>query len=115
MDEAVSALFARSDPSAPRTLGILFSALRGVGPYRIEPKKTSLHLNGPKSAFAGVHPRKTGFVLNLRTGTPIESDRIRKVERVSANRFHNELFITDPKEIDEDLLSWLRDAYQLSQ
>jgi len=34
-------------------------------------------------------------------------------EQVSKNRFHNELKLSSPDEIDAELLAWLNDAYAL--
>ena len=63
--------------------------------------------------FASVHPRKSYVYLNIRSDYPIASPRIAKTEQVSKNRFHNELKLTSPGEIDEELLGWLQDAYAL--
>ncbi len=60
-----------------------------------------------------MHPRKSYLSLNIRTGYPIDSQRIAKSEQVSKNRFHNELKLTSPDEIDTDILGWLKDAYAL--
>ena len=59
--------------------------------------------------FAGMHPRKSYLYLNLRTDYPIDSPRIAKTEQVSKNRFHNELKLTSPGEVDEELLCWLKE------
>lgn len=90
----------------------LLAELAQVGPFRVEPKKSSIHL-ARRTGFAGVHLRKTGIVLNLRTALPIESPRVVKREQVSAHRYHNEVKLTSPDEIDPELLGWLRDAYDL--
>ena len=63
--------------------------------------------------FAGVHPRKSYLLLNLRTDHPIESQRITKTEQVSKSRFHNEMKLASPEGVDEELLGWLKDAYAL--
>ena len=109
----VGAVFAGKDPEALETYGALVAALKSFGPFVEEPKKTSIHL-GRKSAFAGVHPRKSAILLVIRTAAPIESPRIRKLERVSANRWHNEMLVSAPSEIDAEVLSWLREGYDLS-
>ncbi len=64
--------------------------------------------------FAGIYPRKSYLLLNLRTHRPIESPRITKAEQVSKNRFHNEVKLASPNDVDEELLGWLKDAYGLS-
>ena len=105
--------FAKSDRVAREVYDAILSAVAKFGQVDAEEKKTSIHLVAG-SAFAGVHPRKSGILLNIRTGAAIASPRIRKTERVSANRFHNELLIASSKEVDAEVIGWLRDAHRLS-
>ena len=100
-DEIVFAIYVR-----------LLAALQQIGPFEVEPKKTSIHLVHAVG-FAGVHPRKSYVILNLRTDHRIDSERIAKTEQVSKNRYHCEVKLTAPEDIDDELLSWLRQAYTL--
>jgi len=109
----VEAVFAGKDPAALNAYRALTGALKGFGPFVEEAKTASIHL-ARKSAFAGVHPRKAAILLVIRTAAPIDSPRIRKRERVSANRWHNEMLIAAPSEIDAEVLGWLREGYGLS-
>lgn len=106
-------LFAKSEPSVEKTYAAILKAVSKFGDVRAEEKKTSIHLCA-KTGFAGVHPRKSAVLLNIRSATPIKSKRIRKVERVSANRFHNEMLLETPKEVDAEVIGWLKSAYALS-
>ncbi|MDQ6660653.1 MAG: DUF5655 domain-containing protein [Chloroflexota bacterium] len=106
------ALFMGKDEVVQTIYTRLLEALHTLGPFQEEPKKTSIHLLRTVG-FAGVHPRKSYLYLNIRTDYPIDSPRIAKAERVSKNRYHNELKLTSPGEIDEELLRWLKDAYAL--
>ncbi len=106
------ALFTGKDAVVQAIYTRLLEALRALGPFQEEPKKTSIHLTR-NVAFAGVHPRKSSLYLNIRTDYPIDSPRIAKSEQVSKNRFHNELQLTSPDDIDAELLAWLNDAYAL--
>ena len=106
-------LFAKSEPSAEAVYKAILKTVRSFGNVTAEEKKTSIHLVA-KTGFAGVHPRRAGILLNIRSSSPIDSPRIRKVERVSANRFHNEMLIVSVAEIDAEVTRWLRDAYELS-
>ena len=94
----------------------IYEALRGriarLGPVEELVEANSIPLVR-RSAFAGVHPRQGGLLLVIRTATPIESNRIRKVERVSANRWHNELLIQDLADVDDQVLEWVATAYEL--
>jgi hypothetical protein len=37
-----------------------------------------------------------------------------RAERVSANRWHNEIILRDPEQIDAELLAWIREGYALT-
>ncbi|HLX57565.1 MAG TPA: DUF5655 domain-containing protein [Ktedonobacteraceae bacterium] len=106
------ALFMGKDGVVRSIYNRLLENLHTFGPFQEEPKKTSIHLVHT-AGFAGVHPRKSYLYLNLRTDHPIDNPRITKVEQVSRNRYHNELKLTSPDEVDAELLGWLEDAYAL--
>jgi hypothetical protein len=57
----------------------ILDAANSIGPFREEPKKTSIHL-----------------------------------VTTSANRWHLEIRLDDPKQVDRELKSWLADAMRLS-
>jgi hypothetical protein len=109
---AFDALFADKDSIVRETYDRLLEVLRRIGPVTAEPKKTSIHLV-KNVGFAGVHPRKNYMYLNLRTEYPIKSPRVHKTEQVSKNRYHNEIKLEEPVDIDEELYKWLEEAYSL--
>jgi len=51
----------------------------------------------------------------LRSATDIASRRIAKNERVSANRWHLEIRLERPEDVDRQLISWLKAAYALAK
>ena len=108
-----AALFVGKDPAVQETYRAILAALVEIGAYREEPKKTSIHL-ATASGFAGIHPRKGALILNLRTEGPIDSPRVVKREQVSRNRWHNEITLSSPGEVDAELIGWLRQAYALA-
>jgi len=93
--------------------GEILDAAGSIGPFREEPKKTSIHLV-TKSAFAGVATRKDALILTIKSASDIRSKRIARRERASANRWHLEIRLDDPKQVDRELKSWLADAMRLS-
>lgn len=113
MEGTPEALFA-GKPEASAVSDRLVAAAEANGPVRVEVKSTCLHLCR-RSAFAGVHPRKTGVLLNLRSATPIESPRIRKREQVSAHRWHNELMVEGAEAVDAELVGWMAEAARLAE
>jgi hypothetical protein len=111
--DTTETLFLGKDTVVRDTFDRVLATLRDIGPFQVETKKTSIHLTRGV-AFAGVHPRKSYLYLNIRLDRPIHSDRIAKSEQVSKHRFHNEVKLSTPEEVDAELVSWLRDAYSLS-
>jgi hypothetical protein len=84
------------------------------GPVGQDPKKTSIHLTG-RTAFAGVATRRDGIILTLKSASDIRSARIIRREQASANRWHLELKLTHPNQVDEQLTGWIKRAIDLSQ
>ena len=91
----------------------LITELQKFGIIVVEEKKTSFHIKSG-AAFAGIHPRKKYFILNIVSAAPIKSDRIMEQEQVSAHRFHNRVKIEKQEDIDKELLGWLKEAYSLT-
>ena len=90
----------------------LQAALRRIGPFREEVKKTSVHFVRT-SAFVGIHFRKSHVLITIKAASPIDDPRIVKAEQVSKNRWHCEVKVADPAEIDRDLTGWMTTAYEL--
>jgi hypothetical protein len=90
------------------------SAAKAVGPFKEEPKKTSIHL-ARKSAFAGIATRKDALILTIKSAADIRSPRIVKREQASANRWHLEVRLEKPSDVDRELKAWLREAIELSR
>jgi hypothetical protein len=101
-------------PASQATYARLIAAVARLGPFDVEEKKTSLHLTHGR-AFAGVHPRATGIIVNLVLDAPLENARVHKSEQVSANRHHVEFKVEDPAEIDAQLMGWMKKAYSLTR
>ena len=92
----------------------LISQLRKLGPLKIEPKKTSIHL-GNRFGFAGVYTRKDYINLEVHLNHKLSGKRIAKVEQASANRYHHTIRLSSVKYIDKELLAWLKEAYELKK
>ncbi|MGA3212133.1 MAG: DUF5655 domain-containing protein [Terriglobales bacterium] len=90
----------------------LLKAIRAIGQFREDFKKTSVHLVR-SSAFIGVHPRKDYLVLTIKAAARIKSPRVFKAEQVSKNRWHLDLKLSRAEEIDAELLGWVGEAYEL--
>jgi Domain of unknown function (DUF5655) len=106
--------FENRDDNVRRIYERLLSSAQRFGRVVEEPKKTSIHLVNA-TAFAGIATRKSSLNLTLKSDRQLTSPRIHKSERVSANRYHHELKLTSPAEVDAELKGWLKLAYSLSE
>jgi hypothetical protein len=109
----VKSHFEGKDPVVRQIYDRVLKAAGKFGPVIEDPKKTSIHLVN-QTAFAGVVTRKSAIVLTIKSERKIPSPRIHKSEQTSARRFHHEVKLNLPAEVDSELVNWLKDAYALS-
>lgn len=109
----VDALFAKATPSVRDTYEAILKASRELGRVTVEPKKTSIHLVRV-TAFAGIATRKDALILTLKSGSAIRDPRVHHMEQTSARRWHVEVRMESPEDLDRDIRKWLRAAYELS-
>lgn len=100
-------------PAVRQIYDRLLRAAEKFGPVKEEAKKTSIHLVN-RTAFAGVATRKSALVLTIKSDRKLPSPRIHKSEQTSASRYHHEVKLTSPAEVDSELVQWLKAAYALS-
>ncbi len=58
--------------------------------------------------------RKEWIILTVKSATDIDSPRVHKREQASANRWHLEVRLASPGDVDGEVILWLRNAYDLS-
>jgi uncharacterized protein DUF5655 len=110
---SVESHFAKSDPEVRATYRRLLKAARAFGRVLEEPKKTSIHLVS-HTAFAGVVTRRSSLILTLKSAKDIRSPRIEKREQTSLHRWHVEIRLEKPADVDRQLTNWLNAAYVLA-
>jgi hypothetical protein len=105
--------FEKSSPEVWAAYQAILEAARCLGPVHEDPKKTSIHLVRD-TAFAGVAARRDALILTLKSDRPLKSKRVRRSEQTSAGRWHHEVRIAKPADVDRELKDWLAAAYELS-
>ena len=105
--------FTKSDPEVLETYRRLLEAARALGRVAEEPKKTSIHLVRD-TAFAGVATRRSSLILTLKSAKDIRSPRVQKREQTSAHRWHIDIRLERPADVDRQLTNWLTAAYDLA-
>lgn len=109
----VASHFTKSAPAVLATYASILKTARALGPVEEDPKKTSIHLTR-KSAFAGVATRKETLILTLKSQCAVKSPRIHRQEQVSARRWHLEMRLKEPSDVDAELRRWLAASYEMS-
>jgi hypothetical protein len=109
----VAAHFMKSADTVRATYRAILAAARTFGPVHEEPKKTSIHL-ARSVAFAGVATRRSGLTLTLKAAQNVTSPRVRRAEQTSANRWHLEIPLATPDEVDTEVRAWIKHAYDLA-
>ena|SRR6185503_15628763 len=110
---SVASHFVGKEPATRKIYDRLLKTSGKFGAVIEDPKKTSIHLVN-RTAFAGVATRKNAIILTIKSDRKRTSPRIHKSEQTSASRFHHEVRLTSPAEVDAELAGWLRAAYELS-
>ena len=105
--------FAGKTPGVRNLYDFLLEAVGKFGEFSEDPKKTSIHFNR-RTAFAGIATRRDAIILTIKASRDIGSSRILKREQASANRWHHEVRLAKPADVDSELISWLKEAYELS-
>jgi hypothetical protein len=106
--------FAGKGTAVRETYDALLHVARAFGTVGEEAKKTSIHLVA-RTAFAGVVPRREKIVLTIKSPVDVKSARVAKCERLSANRWHFEVHLSAPSQVDDVVEGWLRRAYEISR
>ena len=116
MPAAASNIRSHFDGRSPNVRAIydrLLETTRAFGPVREEPKMTSIHL-AHRTAFAGIATRRDALILTIKSAKDLRSKRIAKREQASANRWHLDVRLEEPAQVDAELRTWLRAAFELA-
>ena len=105
--------FENRDPGVKEIYQAILTTARKFGPVKEDPKKTSIHLVR-KTAFAGIATRKTALILTLKSDSDIANKRILRREQASAHRWHLEIKLDAPEQVDKEIVAWLKKAYELA-
>lgn len=98
------------DPISSGVYGALMDKVNALDGCEVQENASSFHVAHGR-AFLGIHPRRGGILVNIVLTRQLDSERIHRAERVSANRWHNEVILKDTAEIDAELLAWIYEGY----
>lgn len=104
--------FLNKAPSTKTTFDALMNIVNEFGPVTVDSIKTAIQLRCG-ATFLSITPKKN--YLELAFSLPYSADEfpVFKTIRVSSKRVLHYLVLEDVQEIDEQLKSWLKQAYDL--
>jgi hypothetical protein len=105
--------FENREPVVKDIYQAIIRTAKKFGPVKEDPKKTSIHLVR-KTAFAGIATRKSGLVLTVKSDSNVGNKRIARREQASANRWHLEIKLDAPEQVDQEIAAWLEKSYQIA-
>ncbi len=106
--------FSRCSSAVKATYARILEVCKDFGEAREEAKKTSIHLVH-RTAFAGISTRRESLILTFKSEFDMDSPRVIKHQQTSPNRWHLDVRLSHPNDVDEELREWLAQAFRLSE
>src|SRR5215472_294458 len=88
--------------------------VKRCGPVRIVPEKTRIAFQ-VRMSFAAVSLRRDRLIGHVVLARRFERPRFTKIETISPRNHVHSFSFTVRKELDDEVLSWLREAYSVGQ
>jgi hypothetical protein len=113
-DELIAGQYA-DRPGLRPVLDAVLAALPPLGPVTVQARKTIVSLVSPRRTFAAVQATtKSRVDLGLRLADVKPEGRLLAVRNINVGAVNLMVALTAPGEVDEEVLGWLRRAYDES-
>jgi hypothetical protein len=113
-DELINGQYA-DRPQLRPVLDAVLAALPALGPVTVQARKTIVSLVSPGRTFAAVQATtKSRVDLGLRLADVKPAGRLLEVKNMNVGAVNLRVALTGPYEVDEEVLGWLRRAYDES-
>ena len=107
-------IFDRRSQSGLDLYHLLVDELNKLGPVQEIKKEISISFENRRT-FASVLIRNRSIKLVLRIQHRLASPRILSINRIDAKSFDHTIVLDSKNDIDNELMSWLQDAYHSSE
>ena len=101
-------------PQAVRLFREFAKLVMRCGRMRVIPEKTRIAFQ-VRMSFAAVSLRRDRIVGHVVLARRLENPRVTKIETLSPRNHVHSFCFTSSAQIDEEVLSWLREAYRVGQ
>ena len=106
----LEALFDGAEPGVLETARAFVAVLETLGEVQVIPQKTRL-VCVARVRFAGLSPRKSGFVVSFALRRRLDSPRIWKIEDYGPGWQAHLVRIRSIDDLDEELARWLQESH----
>jgi len=100
-------------PKAKAIFDVLVARLKSFGPMSVDAVKNSINLVA-RHHFGSAHPSKAGLRVGFLLHRKVETERITSHEWAGGAHWGHHVKLKNPGDIDEELLAWLKEAYDLA-
>ena len=105
-------LFAKSDPPVLELARTYVSMLHSLGDVQVIAQKTRL-VCVARVRFAGLSPRKDGFLANFSLHRWLDSPRIVNTAEYGPRWRSHHVLVQAPMDLDDELKSWLQESHDV--
>lgn len=105
-------LFARSEPHVLELARSYVAMLQALGDVQVIPQKTRL-VGVARVRFAGLSPRKDGFLATFALHRWLDSPRIVKTVDYGPRWRAHSVLVRDPADLDDELHGWLQESHDV--
>jgi hypothetical protein len=105
---------AGKSPSAIALFRDFEKLVKRCGPVRVVPEKTRIAFQ-VRMSFAAVSLRRDRIVGHVVLARRLENPRFTKIEYISPRNHVHSFCFYSRKELDREVLAWLREAYRVGQ
>src|SRR6476620_7587617 len=102
------------EPIVRELFDLVVTAVRAIGPVTVLPEKTRIAFQ-VRMSFAQVTPRKSWLDGHVVLARRLENPRFNRIETFSPRNHLHAFRIRGESEIDDEVLGWLREAYEVGK
>jgi len=106
----LEALFADAAPGVLDLARAYVAMLHSLGDVQVIPQRTRLTCVA-RVRFAGLYPRRNGFLANISLHRWLDSPRVVRTEDHGPNWRISYLAIATPEDLDDELRGWLQESH----
>ena len=111
-EHTLEGLFAGAAPGVLELARSYVAMLHALGDVQVIPQKTRL-VCVARVRFAGLEPRKTGFLANFALHRWVDSTRIVKTEDYGPRWRRHIVRVQSEADLDDELRSWLQESHDV--